>query len=218
MKQSLHHKQPDTHHKAKPILQVDFPDPSVSFEELLHVPLPGVWAQVADEDATTTHCYLTRVEGKKIWLAVIQERNKEMLTVSGRPGETEQTGPAEETHSCSSPVFHSKPQTSGAFKRACFPAGGPSTTATLSKHSRAPTCTMAAPYPQTSANPHQPTQFGDIKEGSDYTVKKKPTATLKTNEALQKRLKLDYNKLTNPPFSIVVRYDALYQIATMCKV
>lgn len=45
-----------THHKAKPILQVDFPDASVSLEEFLHVPLPGVWAQVADEDTTTTHC------------------------------------------------------------------------------------------------------------------------------------------------------------------
>lgn len=49
-----------THHKAKSVLQVDFPDASVSLEKLLHVPLPGVWAQVANEDTTAAHCYLLK--------------------------------------------------------------------------------------------------------------------------------------------------------------
>lgn len=50
-----------THHKTKPILQVNFPYASVSLEEFLHVPLSGVWAQVANEDTTTTHCNPARV-------------------------------------------------------------------------------------------------------------------------------------------------------------
>lgn len=45
-------------HKPKSILQVDFPDPSISLEKLLHISLSGVWAQAADEDTTTTHFYL----------------------------------------------------------------------------------------------------------------------------------------------------------------
>lgn len=51
-----------THHKAESILQVDFPDPSIALEELLHVPLSGVRAQAADEDTTTTHPYLLKQE------------------------------------------------------------------------------------------------------------------------------------------------------------
>ena len=54
-----------THHKAKSILQIDFPDPSVSFEELLHISLSGVRAQAADKDATSTHCHLGRRKNRR---------------------------------------------------------------------------------------------------------------------------------------------------------
>lgn len=41
--------------KAKAFLQVDISDASVSFEEPLHILLPGRGAQAADEDATPAH-------------------------------------------------------------------------------------------------------------------------------------------------------------------
>lgn len=44
-----------THHKAKAILQVDLTDAPVSLKELLNISLSGVWAQVANEDATAAH-------------------------------------------------------------------------------------------------------------------------------------------------------------------
>lgn len=44
-----------THNKAKAFLQVDISDASVSFEEPLHILLPGRGAQAADEDATPAH-------------------------------------------------------------------------------------------------------------------------------------------------------------------
>ena len=48
-----------TYHKSESIFQVDLPDPSVSFEELLHVPLPGMRAEAADEHTTPAHVALT---------------------------------------------------------------------------------------------------------------------------------------------------------------
>lgn len=56
-----------THHKTKSILQVDFPNASVSLEKLLHVSLPGVWAQVANEDTTAAHCYLLKQNSMSAW-------------------------------------------------------------------------------------------------------------------------------------------------------
>lgn len=45
----------NTHHKAKPVFQVNLSDSSVSFEELLHISFPSMRAQTADEHATSTH-------------------------------------------------------------------------------------------------------------------------------------------------------------------
>ena len=48
-----------TYHKPESVLQVDLPDPSVALEELLHVPLPGMRAEAADEHTTAAHGALT---------------------------------------------------------------------------------------------------------------------------------------------------------------
>ena len=44
-----------THHKAEAFLEVDISDAAVSFEEPLHILLPGRRAQAADENTTSTH-------------------------------------------------------------------------------------------------------------------------------------------------------------------
>lgn len=57
----------DTNHKAESILQVDFPYPTISLEKLLHVSLPGMWAQTANEDTTATHIVTCKKRRNKMY-------------------------------------------------------------------------------------------------------------------------------------------------------
>lgn len=48
-------KSAQTHHKAKPILQVDLTDATIALEKLLHISLSGVRTQASNEDTAATH-------------------------------------------------------------------------------------------------------------------------------------------------------------------
>lgn len=48
-----------THHKAEALLEVDVTDAAISFEESLHIFLPGGGAQAANENTTPAHPFCT---------------------------------------------------------------------------------------------------------------------------------------------------------------